>query len=204
MNTIVAASAEAFRARLREKLLEAVADEISTAETPHALSAVLADTSDPVVITGNEWPVSRAFLRTAVAARVPAMLVLDLWDAAIAEQAVSAGARAVLGSAPAALAPALAAVRAGLFVLSEAPVRATELPRSSPDLGEGAARALTNRERQILSLIAAGTSNKGIARALGVSANTVKFHLGAAFEKLNVATRAEAVAAAIRRGELSL
>jgi len=56
----------------------------------------------------------------------------------------------------------------------------------------------------MLSLVASGTSNKGIARALAVSTNTVKFHLAAAFEKLDVTTRAEAVAEAIRRGELSV
>jgi DNA-binding NarL/FixJ family response regulator len=65
-------------------------------------------------------------------------------------------------------------------------------------------RPLTSRERQILALVASGTSNKGIARTLSVSANTVKFHLAAVFDKLNAATRAEAVAEAIRRGELSL
>jgi DNA-binding NarL/FixJ family response regulator len=65
-------------------------------------------------------------------------------------------------------------------------------------------RPLTSREREILGLVASGTSNKGIARALSVSANTVKFHLAAVFDKLNAATRAEAVAEAIRRGELSL
>jgi DNA-binding NarL/FixJ family response regulator len=65
-------------------------------------------------------------------------------------------------------------------------------------------RPLTTREREILALVASGTSNKGIARALTVSANTVKFHLAAVFDKLNAATRAEAVAEAIRRGELSL
>ena len=65
-------------------------------------------------------------------------------------------------------------------------------------------RSLTSREREILALVASGTSNKGVARALSVSANTVKFHLAAVFDKLNAATRAEAVAEAIRRGELAL
>jgi DNA-binding NarL/FixJ family response regulator len=65
-------------------------------------------------------------------------------------------------------------------------------------------RPLTSREREILGLVASGTSNKGIARSLSVSANTVKFHLAAVFDKLDAATRAEAVAEAIRRGELSL
>jgi DNA-binding NarL/FixJ family response regulator len=52
--------------------------------------------------------------------------------------------------------------------------------------------------------VASGTSNKGVARAVGISTNSVKCHLVAVLEKLAVMTRAEAVAAAIRRGELSL
>ena len=71
--------------------------------------------------------------------------------------------------------------------------------RSAP----GAAR-LTARERQVLALVASGISNKGIARALGVSPNTVKFHLSALFEKLQVGTRAEAIAVAARAGEIAL
>jgi DNA-binding NarL/FixJ family response regulator len=109
------------------------------------------------------------------------------------------------------LAAALAAVRSGLIVIDpslasngrELLTGPTESdhPTAVP---ERPVRPLTRREQQILSLIAGGTSNKGIARALGVSSNTVKFHLAAVFEKLDVTTRAEAVAEAIRRGELSL
>jgi DNA-binding NarL/FixJ family response regulator len=63
---------------------------------------------------------------------------------------------------------------------------------------------LTPREREVLALVAAGTSNKGIARQLQVSPNTVKFHIAAILDKLDAGTRAEAVATAVRRGELSL
>jgi DNA-binding NarL/FixJ family response regulator len=63
---------------------------------------------------------------------------------------------------------------------------------------------LSAREREVLALVAAGISNKGIARELQVSPNTVKFHIAAILEKLDAATRAEAVVAALRRGELSL
>jgi DNA-binding NarL/FixJ family response regulator len=63
---------------------------------------------------------------------------------------------------------------------------------------------LSAREREVLALVAAGISNKGIARELQVSPNTVKFHIAAILEKLGAATRAEAVVAALRRGELSL
>jgi two-component system nitrate/nitrite response regulator NarL len=63
---------------------------------------------------------------------------------------------------------------------------------------------LSAREREVLTLVAAGISNKGIARELRVSPNTVKFHIAAILEKLDAGTRAEAVVAALRRGELSL
>jgi len=63
---------------------------------------------------------------------------------------------------------------------------------------------LTPREREVLALVAVGTSNKGIARQLQVSPNTVKFHIAAILDKLDASTRAEAVAAALRSGELSL
>ncbi|MFI4867787.1 MAG: LuxR C-terminal-related transcriptional regulator [Steroidobacterales bacterium] len=63
---------------------------------------------------------------------------------------------------------------------------------------------LTAREREVLALVAAGISNKGIARELEVSPNTVKFHIAAILEKLDAATRAEAVVAALRRGEITL
>jgi len=63
---------------------------------------------------------------------------------------------------------------------------------------------LSAREREVLALVAAGISNKGIARELRVSPNTVKFHVAAILDKLEAATRAEAVVAALRRGELSL
>jgi len=63
---------------------------------------------------------------------------------------------------------------------------------------------LTSREREVLALVAAGTSNKGIARELQVSPNTVKFHIAAILEKLDAASRAEAVMAALRRGDLTL
>ena len=63
---------------------------------------------------------------------------------------------------------------------------------------------LTSREREVLALVATGISNKGIARQLQVSPNTIKFHIAAILDKLDASTRAEAVAAALRNGELSL
>lgn len=63
---------------------------------------------------------------------------------------------------------------------------------------------LTNREREILALLADGLGNKQIAAQLGISANTVKTHLELLFDKLGVSSRAEAVATGVRRGLLLL
>lgn len=53
---------------------------------------------------------------------------------------------------------------------------------------------LTPRERELLGQLALGLTNNEIAKALGVSPNTVKFHLRNLYEKLDVRNRAEAVA----------
>jgi DNA-binding NarL/FixJ family response regulator len=60
--------------------------------------------------------------------------------------------------------------------------------------------ALTAREREVLALLAAGASNKAIARALGVSIHTAKFHVASLTEKLGASGRLEAVAIALRAG----
>jgi len=64
--------------------------------------------------------------------------------------------------------------------------------------------SLTQRERQILSLLEDGLGNKQIAARLGISPSTVKTHLELLFEKLDVTSRAEAVAVSVRRGLLFL
>lgn len=64
--------------------------------------------------------------------------------------------------------------------------------------------ALTPREREVLALIAEGASNKLIARRLGISAHTAKFHVSAVLDKLDAVSRADAVAHALRRGVIEL
>ena len=61
---------------------------------------------------------------------------------------------------------------------------------------------LSNREREILALLADGLGNKQIAARLGISTNTVKTHLELLFEKLGVSSRAEAVAEGVKQGVL--
>ena len=59
---------------------------------------------------------------------------------------------------------------------------------------------LTRRERQVLSLLIEGQSNKEIARKLGLKEITVAFHLKGLFRKLGASNRTEVVVAAVRAG----
>ena len=61
---------------------------------------------------------------------------------------------------------------------------------------------LSEREVEVLRLVAAGKSNREIAGALSVSENTVKFHLRNILQRLNVSNRAEAVMVALQKGIL--
>ena len=64
------------------------------------------------------------------------------------------------------------------------------------------AASLTEREREVLRLIAQGLPSKQIARTLNISERTVKFHSSALLRKLGAENRAEAVARAAQRGLL--
>ncbi|CCD95969.1 putative transcriptional regulatory protein, LuxR family [Bradyrhizobium sp. ORS 375] len=63
---------------------------------------------------------------------------------------------------------------------------------------------LTVRERDVLALMAEGCSNKEIARSLGISVHTAKFHVGSLLDKLDATGRTDAVAHAARRGIIEL
>jgi two-component system, NarL family, response regulator LiaR len=59
---------------------------------------------------------------------------------------------------------------------------------------------LTQREKQVLTLLAQGMTNKQIAAALVISLRTVKFHVSSILKKLEVGNRAEAVRLAVEKG----
>ncbi len=100
-----------------------------------------------------------------------------------------------------------AAVRAVVrgFVVVDAEVAAVL------DAGPGArwadgtsAEELTPRELDVVRAMALGLPNKGIAKRLGISEHTVKFHVGAILGKLEAGSRTEAVMVAARNGWLAL
>ncbi|GGR52252.1 DNA-binding NarL/FixJ family response regulator [Nocardioides luteus] len=96
------------------------------------------------------------------------------------------------------LVEAVRATAAGETVLS--PAVATRL--ASRLRSPGPSAQLSQREREVLTLVARGTTNRAIAASLFVSEATVKTHLGHIFDKLGVTDRAAAVARAYDRGIL--
>jgi DNA-binding NarL/FixJ family response regulator len=70
----------------------------------------------------------------------------------------------------------------------------------SDEFWPGARHGLTHRESEVLALVVAGLSNRGVATRLVVSDETVKSHLRAIYRKLQVNDRSGAVAVALREG----
>ena len=131
----------------------------------------------------------------------PPVLAL-LADGANAAQAWSAGARGLIlrDTGPERIYSAVVALDQGLTVLE--PALSPEIPggRSLP----AETSLLTPRELQALRLLADGLTNKAIADRMGISENTVKFHVNGVLGKLNAQSRAEAVAQAARMGLILL
>jgi two-component system nitrate/nitrite response regulator NarP len=90
---------------------------------------------------------------------------------------------------PTVLLDTIAAVAAGRMVFPYIDVRT---------LYDNPLTTLTRRELEVLSDLASGRTNKQIARDLGVSLNTVKFHVRNLFQKLGVNSRSQAIAMYLR------
>jgi DNA-binding NarL/FixJ family response regulator len=139
------------------------------------------------------------------AAGVPVIILVEGGQAL---DALHSGASAVLPDScdGATLSAAIHAVAHGLTLLSDRFRRELFDDRAAAD--ELAADAdpepapvdLSARERQVLRLLAEGASNKVIARRLGITPNTAKFHVASIIAKLGAIGRTDAVARAMRLG----
>lgn len=134
----------------------------------------------------REWPDARVLMFTTFDGEE------DIY------RAMQAGARGYLlkSAAREELLTAIRAVAAGERHLS--PALAQRLA------GRVAAPDVSDREREVLQLIARGKANKEIAAALGISEETVKRHASNLFVKMGVADRAQATSEGIRRGLIQL
>jgi DNA-binding NarL/FixJ family response regulator len=102
------------------------------------------------------------------------------------------------------LADQLRAALAGVPGLTIAPDGSAADVRLVKSATGSADSQLTPREHDVLELLVGGASNKEIARRLGISVSTVKFHMRSVADKLGADGRTEAVANALRRGIVHL
>jgi DNA-binding NarL/FixJ family response regulator len=156
-----------------------------------------------VLLLGATLPGSAlAVTPTAVRAVSPATKLLVLAGQARGDPVAAvtaAGADGVLptGSSSRQVANAIRAVADG----TPAIVRATEPPRPRHDpWGDLRVRTLSNRERELLGLLASGWSNRRIAHEYFLSLNTVRTHVQSILVKLGVHSKLEAVAIAYQHG----
>lgn len=155
-----------------------------------------------------EWDASdddRVLLPPALAPAI--VMLVDDWQRGALADLLRAGVRGVLPSDATAseIVRAVEAVSVGLTVLHPEgvesllpPLAATARPVAEPG------QALTTREVEVLTMLAEGLGNKTIARRLGISEHTVKFHIGSIFSKLKASSRTEAVILGARQGLILL
>jgi two-component system nitrate/nitrite response regulator NarL len=133
----------------------------------------------------------------------PAVIVL-LPDEEQAAGVWGAGVQAILLRETTAeqLLSAITAVDQGLTVLAGDLSRQLLSTPPTPDIDPS--EELTDREREVLQLVAEGLTNKAIAQALSISEHTVKFHINTIMGKLNAPSRTAAVVRATRLGLILL
>jgi DNA-binding CsgD family transcriptional regulator len=168
---------------LRDLLAAEIADciDLRTAESPAEADLMITDRA------GHPFPAGHLYIEARPGREAPPDI------------------RAIL---PASLSPrriidAARLVADGLVILSdrefdEAVPRDADAPTGRAALVH--ADKLTPREREVLQLLAAGASNKEIARSLDISVHTVKFHIASLLAKLGATSRLEAVGIGLRTG----
>jgi DNA-binding NarL/FixJ family response regulator len=151
---------------------------------------------------GDIAPDGFRVLAEGVSERV--VLLLESSDSVLVSAALRSGIRGVISreATPEEIESAIQAVNAGLIVIT-----AGSLPELLPEVRPAAqalSEPLSDRELEVLNLIAEGQSNKLIAHSLGISEHTVKTHVASILQKLGAGSRTEAVSQAIRRGLVML
>ena len=200
---------------LRAALERAVSQRASVVVVPLPVGGAAAPMAqldaDVALIDLAEW--SNADGPARPSPRTAVIVLVEAPDAALIAATLDAGARGVLpySASIAELTAAVEAAAAGLVVLpaSHGPATAPERRRRradgrGPDAAGGGGGGLTEREREVLALLAGGLPNRAIGARLGISQQTVKTYVAAILDKLDAATRAEAVAIGLRRGLIML
>jgi len=150
------------------------------------------------------WDASPSLERLATSINLAIPVVAIVADGEGAALAWKAGVRGILARdvRPAKLAAAIEAVNEGLTAF-EARFAET-LASSDVALPPPLTDTLTERELQVLQLVAEGMPNKSIAARLRISEHTVKFHVNSILTKVGAQSRTQAVTLATRLGLIKL
>jgi two-component system, NarL family, response regulator YdfI len=173
----------------------------------------LAQTSNVDVVLAQRMPPPELLAEWRVRRDAPAwVFFLDPVERRAAVDALTAGASAILPSSTdlAEIIATIGMVAKGLVViwrelLAAALLDGAEISNGHlQEVDEDHHPRLSKREMAVLTAMTDGLSNKEIARRLGISFHTVKFHVASILEKLEVDTRAEAVFKAAQLGIVRL
>ncbi len=176
------------------------------------LLRLVEEVTPDVVITDIGMPRLNGTEATSqIAAKYPKTRVIVLSmhsDEAYVLRALKAGARGYLvkESAEADLMTAVRTIHAGkaFFSPSVSALLVEDYVRQMRDRGvEDSYELLSPREREVLQLIAEGSSNKDIAQSVGISVHTVETHRGNILQKLNLHSVPDLILYAVRKGVIS-
>ncbi len=182
---------------------EVIGEAVDGKELVERAAALLPD----IVLTDLEMPrldgvdAIRQIRERLPNTRVIVLTVFDTGDRIISS--IQAGAQGYLlkGAPRGEIFTAIRAVHAGGTLLH--PIATSQLvqhlrtPEADPE-------PLTDREMEVLRLLAQGRTNREIAQTLSITERTVKFHMSALIGKLGAANRTEVVSVAIQRGLINL
>jgi DNA-binding NarL/FixJ family response regulator len=205
MRVLVVAQRPLARAGLRSLLPEQeIAGEASSLEQAAQLSSSIE--CEVVFIELNE-DISDEWLHAAegLLASGKHLVTIGEPSARQSRQLIEAGVRGILpmNAGIYEVSAALQAAARGLLVLDP---KALQSMLSPQELNEESSEpdGFTEREKEVLDLLARGWPNRMIANKLQISEHTVKFHVASLLNKLGASSRTEAVTRAVRRGLLAL
>ena len=206
-----------FRAGVKQTLIQEKDFDVIEAEPNHDIMGVVENKSPDIVLLGSDLAAHKGLeLGGRIARNFPATRVIILSPNTSDEELFnvirsSAVACLAKNATPSELVGVVRRASRGEYPINDSvmtrPTVARQVLREFQDLsglGENIAVPLTQRERQILTFVADGNTNKQIAGILDISEQTIKNHVSAILRKLNANDRAHAVVLAIRRGWISL
>lgn len=207
IRVFIVAASSLVRTGLQSLLSDREIEVVGSIADFESLTGQWLDVQGDVILveaSGDQFEtVMESLAMSQLAFEASVMVLTDHREPKLLADALRSGVRAFLPSDIPAdqLVAALKAVTSGLVVVhaADAGVLFPAAETASRPLAE-LAEPLTQRENEVLQMLASGLANKEIASRLKISEHTVKFHVASILGKLGASSRTEAVSLGIRRG----